>query len=169
MRDVAVASPTTNCWALANEHQANKEMKVKRFDKKMFTSFCVLARQMHANKEVGFSVWVTSSLCSCFSGGPSWITARNARSYVRHASTRHEKLPAKKHSGHLLRVRQADQFRAFQRENQATCAGNVCDLVVVTNNIIFCSIYFCEIQKSVSLLSNMFLRILPSFSIDKEH
>ena len=42
--------------ALATEHQGNKGMKVRKFDMKLFTSFCVLARQMHANKEVGYSV-----------------------------------------------------------------------------------------------------------------
>merc|ERR1712106_600369 len=39
------------CMALATEHQGNKGMKVRKFDMKLFTSFCVLARQMHANKE----------------------------------------------------------------------------------------------------------------------
>ena len=44
------------CLARAREAQEDKEMKVRKFDEKMFTSFCVLARQMHANNEVLSSV-----------------------------------------------------------------------------------------------------------------
>ena len=67
------------CLALATEHQANAEMKVRKFDTKMFTSFCVLARQMHENKEVSCSVFLVVSHFDIanFSGSPSGTTARH--------------------------------------------------------------------------------------------
>ena len=42
------------CTARAELHQADKELKVKKFDMKQWLSFCVLAKQMHKDKKVRF-------------------------------------------------------------------------------------------------------------------
>ena len=38
----------------AELHQADKELRVKKFDMKQWLSFCVLAKQMHKDKKVRF-------------------------------------------------------------------------------------------------------------------
>ena len=44
------------CKARAELHQADKELKVKGFNMKLFVSYCVLAKQMHNDKKASFLV-----------------------------------------------------------------------------------------------------------------